>query len=82
MSVIDSIKEADKLFVGSKKVVLARYGSETLYEDWPLLDVSVNIDEHTHGVEPTTVPYGQSYQSDEITVDAGYCIKSVEVIME
>lgn len=79
MNVIDNIKEADKLFVGSKKVVLACYGNETLYDDWPLCQVDVAENEHVHGIEPAIVPYGKPYQSGEITVDAGYCIKSVSI---
>lgn len=73
---------ATAIYKGTDKVVRVEHNLEVLYDEWPNCTISVDIDEHAHGVEPAEVPYGQPYQSGELTVDDGYCIKSVEVIME
>ena len=81
-SLIDIFDDASAIYKGETPVARIQQGRKVIFDKWPDCTISVIKDEHVHGVESTTVPYGGSYQSDEITADAGYCIKSVEVLME
>ena len=76
----DLFDDASAIYKGDEKVVHIQLGNEVLYDEWPDCDINVQADEHVHGVESTTVPYGSPYHA-ELSVDAGYCISNVEIIM-
>ena len=80
-NLIDIFDDASAIYKGELPVVHIQRGNDVLFDQWPNCTVSVNLDEHAHGVEPATVPYGSPYQSEELTADAGYCISNVTVIM-
>ena len=80
-NLIDIFDDASAIYKGETPVARIQQGNKVLFDKWPVCTISVNKDEHVHGIGPTTVAYGGSYQSDEITADAGYCISNVTVIM-
>ena len=65
---------------GSDKVVRIQRGMQVLYDDWPQCTISANA-EHTTGIAPATLRYGQPWAAALIP-DSGYGIDSVEVLMD
>lgn len=64
---------------GSDKVVRIQRGMQVLYDDWPVCTISANA-EHTTGIVPATLRYGQPWAAVLIT-DSGYGIDTVEILM-
>ena len=65
---------------GSDKVVRIQRGMQVLYDDWPQCTISANA-EHTTGIAPATLRYGQPWAAALIP-DSGYGIDTVEVLMD